>query len=106
MCWHLAGCGMRIRTRPATRSVTRSLTHERRLTRTPYKLSSAEKFAKRSEETAREGRCFLGEILQLLSERHLLAAMHFTRNCRHLVRRQIDVVSSADSLAARRGKLI
>ena len=79
---------------------------ERRLTQTPCKLLSAEKFAERSEETAREGRCLLGEILQLLSERHLLAAMHFTRNCRDPVRWQIDVVSSPDSLAARRGKLI
>ena len=69
-------------------------------------LSSAKKFAERTEETVRKGRRLLGKTLQLLSKRHLFAAMHFTRDSRHFVGGQINVISGPDRLATSSGKLI
>ena len=69
-------------------------------------LSSAEKFAERFEDTTREGECFLGHILELLSKWPLLATMDLASACWHLIGGQIDIVRRPSRHAARRGELI
>jgi hypothetical protein len=63
-----------------------------RSTSDPHSLSSAEKFPERFKYTAGESCCFLGETLELLSERPLLAPMNLAGTCWHFIGGQIGIV--------------
>src|SRR4051812_25049260 len=66
---------------------------------------SAEEFAERLEQAARQGRGILTEILQSVCE-HLIAPVDIARGRRHSINWKIDVVSRSRILATGRGQTI
>ena len=67
---------------------------------------AAEEFLERLKEFVRNLAGFFSEVVQLLGELHLIAAVDFTRGRGNFVRRKIELVGGAGRFATGSGEMI